>query len=146
MKLYRIPAAPLGVRWQRTQDEAKAIKREHGGTFEPVEVPTDQRGLVAFINELEAEMGAAPSHRRPEPEAGAKPKRDMSASAILDRMDRAHAETALKAALTSIKHGLAMIQRASAPPSEDEPQLPAAPGYGYTVTEAADANHPKPTH
>lgn len=61
MKAYRVPTAAPGERWQRTQDEAKALARKldpnivtRGAVgWHLQEVPTDSRGLVAFLNQQE---------------------------------------------------------------------------------------------
>lgn len=70
MRFYYIASAPAAIRWQRTQDEARATAKEHGGHFEPVEVPTDQRGLLVFLNaneELDRTASAAPAPDVPPP-------------------------------------------------------------------------------
>lgn len=54
MKAYRVPNAPAGERWQRTQAEAQAIARQHGATWLGVDIPNDQRGLIAWLNERTA--------------------------------------------------------------------------------------------
>jgi len=51
MKIYCVAG-----RYLRTQDEAKARAKEIGVTFNPVtdidDVPTDAKGLIAYLNEL----------------------------------------------------------------------------------------------
>lgn len=48
MKLYYIESAPLALRWQGTQADAKKQ-----GAYELVEVPTDKPGLLVFLNAIE---------------------------------------------------------------------------------------------
>lgn len=54
MRLYRVAELQPGHRWQRTQDEAKAAARSSDAypvaLPRAVEVPTDQRGLIDFLN------------------------------------------------------------------------------------------------
>lgn len=53
--------------WFRTQAEGKAS----GQPFEPVEVPTDHKGLHAFLNSLAAPAQPTDGHFALEPGAGA---------------------------------------------------------------------------
>ncbi len=47
MKLYRI----AGLGWTGTQAEARAEAKHHGTAWQPVEVPTDKPGLIAWLND-----------------------------------------------------------------------------------------------
>lgn len=47
MKLYRTPTG----HWAGTKDDAAALAKAHGTTFEQCEVPYDKPGLLAFLNE-----------------------------------------------------------------------------------------------
>lgn len=55
MKLYTINGQSLREprSWAGTQDEAKKGAKAIGGFWEPVEVPTDKPGLIAFLNGME---------------------------------------------------------------------------------------------
>ena len=94
MKAYHIPAAPAGTRWQRTQDDAKASARANG-PWSAIDIPTDQQGLLRFINELEqkaekrpgkevtdaaGEASIGPAVPPPEPAAEASPSPPPSGS------------------------------------------------------------------
>lgn len=54
MKLYYIPKAPAGVRWQGTQVDAKQTGKTFASEFIQREVPVDKAGLLAFLNAEEA--------------------------------------------------------------------------------------------
>jgi hypothetical protein len=125
MDLYRINGRYFG-----TQADAKAGAKAAGVKFDPElhaeKVPTDKAGLIDYLNTMvfvgkgsdeprlrRADEPASPSTEagRFEPKAPANGKRDMSAGAILDRIDRQHAELALKNALSAVETGLALIRR-----------------------------------
>lgn len=81
MKFYRIDAAPFGKKWQRTQGEAKRVAREHGGTYEEVDLPTDHKSLTALFNQMqETAAGATPAPAQA-PEAPEEPKTSGSSVA-----------------------------------------------------------------
>jgi hypothetical protein len=50
MKLYYVPKAPLGARWQGTQVDAKAAGKAVSGDFIQREVPVDKPNLLQFLN------------------------------------------------------------------------------------------------
>jgi hypothetical protein len=70
MKLYYIPNAASGSRWQGTQADAKQVGGKH---YEQREVPTDKPNLLAFLNAQELNAppvagpieGPASTHGRP---------------------------------------------------------------------------------
>lgn len=47
MKLYLVGRKYIG-----TQAEAKSAAKTTGGSFEPVDVPTDKEGLIGYLNAL----------------------------------------------------------------------------------------------
>ena len=72
MRAYLIPKAAPGQRYARTKDDAKVVSRAVGGTWELVEVPTDQAGLLDFLNELEQSSSTQGGERdQPDPAGGA---------------------------------------------------------------------------
>jgi hypothetical protein len=57
MKAYRIVRPDNGqARFERTQADAKRTAKLDDATFEQVEIPTDQQGLIIFLNDLAAEQ------------------------------------------------------------------------------------------
>ena len=115
MNLYLIQGRYVG-----TQADARAAAKEAGIRFDPEqhseEVPTDKAGLIAYLNGRIRQQREAPSLRLPATaeDANRRPdesKRDMSAGAILDRIDRQHAEQALRDARAAIDAGLALMKR-----------------------------------
>jgi hypothetical protein len=121
MDLYRINGRYFG-----TQADARAGAKTAGVKFDPdahaERVPTDKAGLIDYLNWLAAQP-VLPGQQRAmldkassvlddaEWSAPAKPKRDMTAGAILDRIDRQHAELALTSARSAIETGLALMRR-----------------------------------
>lgn len=91
MKLYRVPDAPPGERWQRTQDDARKL-----GKFEGVEVPTDQRGLLAFLNERERDWTGGAPPAAPEAPPPAAPEVPQDGRCSRCRGDLKTAERAYK--------------------------------------------------
>lgn len=115
MRLYVTPAG----QWAGTQADAKKL-----GQFVEVDVPTDKPGLLAWLNEnrvgdsgqrgccqyqgtnqCECECGQEPDDiadllGEPEPEP-APPPRDMSASAIVSRIDTPRIEEIVEVIATS---------------------------------------------
>ena len=68
MKLYHIPDAPHGQRWQPLKDKAQQLRREHGGDCEPVNVAEEGREQLAdFLNKLEYYASAQPVEETPAP-------------------------------------------------------------------------------
>lgn len=57
MKAYRLnPPGNGQARYERTQADAKRVAKELDASFEQVEIPTDQQGLVIYLNDLAAEQ------------------------------------------------------------------------------------------
>lgn len=94
MRLYRTPAGT----WAGTQADAKAAAKAEGSTWSEEEVPTDKPQLLAFLNghrvgasrrveERTERLEAPPVAPRPLSTPTAPPRPDMTASAILARMD-----------------------------------------------------------
>jgi hypothetical protein len=50
MKLYYVPQAPVGQRWQGTQADAKQAGRAFASDFTMREVPVDKPNLLQFLN------------------------------------------------------------------------------------------------
>lgn len=119
MDLYRINGRYFG-----TQADARAGAKAAGVKFDPdahaERVPTDKAGLIDYLNTMifvgegsEPRLRRADEPASPSTEAQRfdKPKRNMTAGAILDRIDRQHAELALRNALSAVETGLALIRR-----------------------------------
>lgn len=54
MKLYYVPQAPVGQRWQGTQVDAKSAAKAVAGDFIQREVPVDKPNLIGFLNAEES--------------------------------------------------------------------------------------------
>lgn len=54
MRLYYVPNAPVGVRWQGTQADAKGAGKTFASEFIQREVPVDKPNLLDFLNAEES--------------------------------------------------------------------------------------------
>ena len=116
----------------RTQEEAKAASKTSGNPFAPVDVPTDAKGLVAYLNSVagrrfnEAAEGAQAAPAAPEQANGVDP-----AFSLEDAFNAAPLGMQLTLASIATENAYQHLAKTS--------PIPLAPqGYGGSIPRVAE--------